>query len=413
MTGSMEARSIGAGHRARVTGDQSRRRRPMTSEFFPHFTEHEYARRHTITRSWMAASDLDCLVIYASAYGPDPVRWLTGFPPRHDTYLVWPRTEPPTLLVQLFNHVPNAQELAQIADVRWGGPDSAQTLAGRLDALRPRRVGLIGRLPYQTYGRLVIHLPDVRWQDMGPAFTTLRLVKSQEEVDWLRQGAAFTDAAMAALQAAALPGASEYELVAAIEAAYTAAGGEHGIHFLSSTPMATPRSYVPRQNQGARRLSVGDVVICELSAGRGGYNGQIHRPVAVGRPPTRAYQRLYEVALAAYQGIVAALRPGNRVTDALDAADAIAAAGLTVCDDLLHGYGAGYLAPVARTRQTAHSGQVDESFTFAANMAIVVQPNVYDPATGAGLQLGNLLLITESGAECLQRQPLAFAVTAV
>lgn len=97
---------------------------------------------------------------------------------------------------------------------------------------------------------------------------------------------------MTALAETAAPGVSEYELVAAIEAAYTRAGGEHGIHFLSTTSMDAPQSYVPAQTQTGRRLQSGE-----------------------------------------------------------------------------------------------------------ENMAVVVQPNVYDPASGAGLQVGNLLVITRNGAE--------------
>jgi Xaa-Pro aminopeptidase len=215
---------------------------------------------------------------------------------------------------------------------------------------------------------------------------------------------------MAALVETAKPGASEHELVAAIEAAYTAAGGEHGIHFLSTTPMDAPQAYVPAQTQSARQVQMGDVIISELSAGVGGYAGQIHRPLAVGRQPTAHYRHIYQVAVEAYNRIVAVLRPGAPVGQVLDAADYIEAKGLTVCDDLLHGYGMGYLAPVLRTHQTAHSQQPPEDFTFQENMAVVVQPNVYDPASGAGLQVGNLLVITATGAESLQTYPLDFIV---
>jgi Xaa-Pro dipeptidase len=290
--------------------------------------------------------------------------------------------------------------------------DSAATAVSVLQSLPIPNgtMGLVGRLPYQGYQTLAAGLPHVTWRDVSAGFSGLRLVKSAEEVALLRQGAAYTDAAMAALANTARPGVTEFELNAAIEAAYTAVGGQHGIHFLSSTPMQIPDSYVPRQNQTSRMLQTGDAVICELSAGVAGYNGQIHRPLAIGTPPTANYERLYEVAVAAYARITAVLRPGATVKEVLDAADIIAANGLTVCDDLLHGYGAGYLAPVLRTRQTAHSKQAAESFVFSENMAVVVQPNVVDASSGAGLQVGNLLLITADGCECLHDYPLEFEV---
>ncbi len=379
---------------------------------FPQFSADEYQRRANLVRGWLADLGCDAAVIYASSYGADNVRWLTGFAPRHDTYLVWPCQGEPVLLTQLFNHVPNARRVAALPDVRWAGDDGAGSVALPLRerGIERGRVALVGRLPYADYLRLAAALPEVAWANAGKGYLGLRLVKSAEEIERLRQGAAFTDDAMAALAGAVAPGASEHELVAAIEAAYTRRGGEHGIHFLSSTPMDAPEAYVPAQTQTARRLQTGDVVICELSAGTGGYAGQIHRPIAVGAAPTARYQRLFTVALEAYTNIVGALRPGAQVRDVLDATDFIAAAGLSVCDDLLHGFGMGYLAPVVRTRATAHPQQPPDDFTFREHMAVVVQPNVYDPASGAGLQVGNLVLVTRAGAESLQRYPLEFAV---
>jgi Xaa-Pro aminopeptidase len=376
------------------------------------FSPAEYQRRANLTQAWLEENDLDALVVYASTYGGDNVRWLTGFRPRHDTYLIWPQAGEPALLTQLFNHVPNAQRVSVISDVRWGGPDSAITLANILQeqGITRGQVGLVGRMPYLDYQTVSATLPKLGWTDAGKDYVSLRLVKSAEELAWLRQGAAHTDAAMAALAKVARPGVSEHELAAAIEAAYTAGGGEHGIHFLSTTPMAAPQSYVPAQTQSSRTLVRGDVIISELSAGVGGYAGQIHRPLAVGGEPTGHYRHIYEVALAAYHRIVAVLRPGATVGQVLAAADYIEEQGLTVCDDLVHGYGMGYLPPVLRTRQTAHSRQPAEDVTFQENMAVVVQPNVYDPASGAGLQVGNLLVITPDGAESLQTYPMEFGV---
>ena len=378
----------------------------------PLFSAMEYQRRHETTVRWLADSGLQAILIYASAYGGDHVRWLTGFPPRHDTYLLWPLSGDPMLLVQLFNHVPNAKEIAVIDDVRWGGPDSAETAVTILQSigLQQGTVGLVGRIPYQAYQTLVAALPKITWRDVSGGFAGLRLVKSEEELAVLRRGAALTDAAMTALATTAQPSVTEFELNAAIEGAYTAEGGQHGIHFLSSTSMANPDSYVPRQNQIARTLQQGDVIICELSAGLAGYNGQIHRPLAIDQEPTPFYQRLYNVATTAYEAIVTVLKAGATVKDVLDAADLIEAQHLTVCDDLLHGYGAGYLAPVIRTRQTAHRKQAAEAFVFQENMTVVVQPNVFDPASGAGLQVGNLLRITADSCETLQQYPLTFGV---
>ncbi len=384
----------------------------MTESEAKLFSPAEYRRRYLLVESLLADADLDALLVYANSYANGGIRWLTGFAARHDSYLLCPRRGEPALLTQLFNHVPNAQRVAAIDEVRWAGPNSGETVLALIKerGLDRAQLGLAGRLPYHDYLKLVNGLPSATLANAGREFMNLRLVKSEEELSVLHRGAVYTDQAMEALLMACQVGASEYELAAAVEAAYTADGGEHGIHFLSSTPMEAPVVFVPGQTQTARLLRGGDVVISELSAGVGGYAGQIHRPIAIGREPTALYQRLYDVALRAYQDILAVLRPGATVGDALDAAEVIARSGLTVCDDLLHGYGQGYLAPVVRTRQTSHGQGPAEDFEFQENMAIVVQPNVIDPESGAGLQVGNLLHITDRGAESLQHFPIDFFV---
>ncbi len=375
------------------------------------FSDQEYQRRYRLTREWMDREGFAALLMYGNPYGGAGIRWLTNFSPRHDTYLIWPLEGDPTLLTQLFNHVPNAQRVSEVEDTRWGGADSVATAVKALEAKGVSRgwVGVVGKVPYTDFNTFVSRFPQVEFVPAGKGYTTLRLVKSEEEMVWLQEGADFTDAAVDGLIKAAAPGVSEFELCAAIEAAYTAAGGDHGIHFLSSTPMDDPKSYVPAQTQSSRRLKVGDAVISELSAGVGGYAGQIQRPIAIGQQPTDTYQRVYDVALEAYERIVGVLKAGATTEQVLDEADLIEKAGLTVCDDLFHGYGLGYLAPVLRTRATANKPQ-PEDFIFEENMAVVVQPNVYDPETGAGLQVGNLVRITTDGAVPMQKYPMGFYV---
>ena len=83
-------------------------------------------------------------------------------------------------------------------------------------------------------------------------------------------------------------------------------------------------------------------------------------------------------------------------------------AGFSIYDDLLHGYGGGYLPPVLRTPETAH-GPVPE-FTFEENMTVVIQPNVITKDERAGVQVGELVRISADGIESLHRYPMRFTV---
>ena len=173
--------------------------------------------------------------------------------------------------------------------------------------------------------------------------------------------------------------------------------------------MSEPAVYVPAQNLSRREIRAGDVIITEIGVAANGYAGQMHRPIAVGAPPTDDYRRLFDAALEAYRRVCAAIGPGATAEDVLDAAEVIGERGYTICDDLVHGFGGGYLPPVLRTRETAH-GPV-EPFRFEANMCIVVQPNVISRDERMGLQLGQLHVVTETGLEPLHVLPLDFITT--
>jgi Xaa-Pro aminopeptidase len=234
----------------------------------------------------------------------------------------------------------------------------------------------------------------------------VRLVKSPEELEWLRRGADLTDRAVEALAREARPGLTEHDLAAIIESAYVPHGGQTHIHYLATTPMRQPTVCVPSQQTTSRVLQRGDVLITEISAHYYGYPGQIQRPFAIGEPPTPEYQRLYEVAVAAYERIAGAVRAGATAEAVLDAAAAIHEAGYTIYDDLVHGFGGGYLPPVLRTRRT--SAVPPPPFEFAENMTIVIQPNVITPDEQSGLQVGQLVRVTAAGVEPLHRYPMRF-----
>jgi Xaa-Pro aminopeptidase len=246
----------------------------------------------------------------------------------------------------------------------------------------------------------------VTFSDLTPVLRRLRLVKSEEEIELLRRGAWLTDLAMQALAGLVRPGLTEYDVVALIEAAYLGAGGQTTIHYLASTPMEIPVRCVPAQQPSERELAPGDVLLTEISAQYRGYPGQVLRSFTIGADPTPRYQRMYDVAVEAFDRIAAILKAGASTEEVLDAAEYIHSEGFTICDDLLHGYGGGYLPPILRTRRTRTHPH--PPVRFEANMTVVIQPNVVTPDGHAGVQVGELVRITQDGIERLHSYPMRF-----
>src|SRR5215203_3608232 len=149
---------------------------------------------------------------------------------------------------------------------------------------------------------------------------------------------------------------------------------------------------------------LGSVVVFELSTAWGtDYPGQLLRTVTVDAEPTALYLDLHDVASACLTAIVELLRPGARPVDMLSAADLVLEAGFTTVDDLVHGFGGGYLPPVLSHRG-APSGA--DAAPLEEGMTVVVQPNVCTADLSAGVQTGELFEITADGARSLHAFPV-------
>jgi len=366
---------------------------------FAGFSAQEMARRRHALEAVMESEGLEHVVLYGANRSGAAVPWLTGWPVTREAHVVVTRGEPDVLLVSFYNHVPDARRRAADADVRFAGDDPAATVVGLLPAGAP--VGFVGSLPWDQHAALS---EGRRLVPLNRAHTRLRLVKSAEELAALRDAAALTDAAATALVEGPLVGCTEHELAARIEAAYVARGGMHHIHYVGVTPMSAPDRSVPAQWPRARPVAAGDLLTFELSAAVAPeYSGQLLRSVAVAAEPTDQVLRLHEVAAAALDAVAARLRPGVHAQELVDAAAVIEDAGFTTVDDLVHGFGGGYLPPVIGSRSRAIRPTPD--MTLEAGMTVVVQPNVATQDGTLGVQTGELLLVTAHGPERLHTFP--------
>ena len=366
---------------------------------YPRFSEAEIERRRAVVARAMAARGTEHAVLYGANRSGSAIPWLTRWPVTREALCVFTPGERDLLLVDFYNHVPNATRIATEADVRWTGPDAIETAISELRrrgaARRP--VAVIGPLPHTAH----LALDDVAGGvvEMSADYLRLRQIKSAEEINWLRVGCELTDRAVEALAAALRPGLSEHELADICERAYVPAGGRTHIHYIGATPMAEPGLSVPAQWTSARRVEPGDAVSCEISASFWDYPGQVLRTFAVAAEPTPLYVDMHEVAVAAFGAIVGRLHPGTTAAELVAASAVIEDAGYTTRDDLVHGFVGGYLPPVLGSPGRQLTPVPD--FTLEAGMTLVVQPNVVTRDETAGVQAGELVLVTDRGPERL------------
>jgi Xaa-Pro aminopeptidase len=109
------------------------------------------------------------------------------------------------------------------------------------------------------------------------------------------------------------------------------------------------------------------------------------------------------VADRAFSTLLDETRPGTSAARLLEVAGLIDEAGLAVVDDVVHGYGGGYLPPVLRTPATQRRPPPDLS--LQPGMMLVIQPNVVTADGSLGVQTGELVVVTDDGAERFHRLP--------
>jgi Xaa-Pro aminopeptidase len=163
---------------------------------------------------------------------------------------------------------------------------------------------------------------------------------------------------------------------------------------------------VPRQFPSPRQVRQGDVVTAEITATFFDYGGQVLRSIAVGEDPPPLYRDLHAAADAAFDAIAAVLREGATPAEVIEASGVIEKAGFTIIDDLLHGFGGGYLQPILGC-QSRPAGPIPQE-PFKAGQTVVIQPNVVTRDGKAGVQTGELVLITRTGVESLHKFPRGF-----
>jgi Xaa-Pro aminopeptidase len=380
----------------------------LLGEPYPRFSDVEMKRRDALLAQMMAAHHLDALIVAEFMRAGTATSWITGWPVTAEAVTLMIPGTPRRMYVQHFNHLPLARRLSHDTEVLWGEAGAVQLAADAIAKAKSGkcRVGVIGRMTPAQSGMLAATFDIV---DMNKAYAQARLVKSEEELRWLQLAADLTDLAVTALAEGAKPGLDERALSALVQAPYLPYGGTNFIHYFQAASMDMPDAAVPRQYPSGRKLSTGDALSTELSVDYWGYTGQVLRTFFIGREPNALYRDLHAVADAVLDDIMALARPGIHVRDLVAASHKIEAAGYTIIDDLIHGYGGGYLPPVLGSASRPAAGAMPD-MTLKTGMALVIQPNVVTKDWKAGVQTGNLVVVTDNGAQPLQKFPRGFHI---
>jgi Xaa-Pro dipeptidase len=378
-----------------------------------HFAPDEFARRSARLEAAMAARGLDGMLLFA----PESQYWLTGY----DSFgycffqcLVIGGAEP--VLLTRSADLRQAQLTSTLDDIRIWVDRAGASPAGDLAALL-RDLGLSGKrlgIETDTHGltaangqRLAAALDGVATlveaSDLIPA---LRMVKSAAEIACVRRAAALSDAALDAALAEIRPGADEAAILAALQGAVFAGGGDYPAN--PAIIGSGDHALLCRYAAGRRILSAQDQITLEWSGVWRHYHAPMMATVPVGRIDPRQ-RAMHAAATEALLAAEAALKPGNPMGAVFDAhARVLDRAGLAHARLNACGYAVGArFAPSWMEPAMFVAGNptvIEPGMTFFLHMILM------DSTTGLAMCPGRSALVTETGAEPLSRHGLTLHI---
>ncbi|MDZ7926838.1 MAG: Xaa-Pro peptidase family protein [Agrobacterium sp.] len=375
-----------------------------------HFELSEFDARRERLIAKMAEEKLDAILLFAQ----ESMYWLTGY----DTFgycffqtLVVKSDGSMTLLTRSAD-MRQARNTSTIDTILvWVDRPNAdptldlKNLLSDLDLLGAR----IG-VEYDTHGMTgrVARLLDnqlasfCQMSDASYLVSSLRLIKSPAEIAYARKAGRLADEALDAALPLIKPGADEAEILAAMQGAVLAGGGDYPANEFIIGSGAD--ALLCRYKAGRRRLDAKDQLTLEWAGVSAHYHAAMMRTVVIGEQDFRQ-KELYSACLQNLTDIEEVLRPGKTFGDVFDVhARVMDERGLTRHRLNSCGYSLGArFSPSWMEHQMFHAGNAQE---IVSDMTLFVHMIVMDSDSGTAMTLGQTYLTTQGAPEPLSRHSL-------
>src|SRR2546421_12094322 len=267
--------------------------------------------------------------------------------------------------------------------VRASGPLYAPLDVTTRDELRLKDLVFAGR--------------DVR--NLRPLVDSLRLVKDADEITRMRKAVDISAAGHVAAMQAARPGAWEYEIEAALEAAFRRNGADRVGYpsIVGSGPNSTTLHY----DVNRRQPRDGGLVVVDAAAEWGQYTADVTRTWPVNGRFSSRQKAVYDLVLATQQVAFDSVRPGvtmrdlNRLAQTYMREHSGTLCGTQTCDAyFIHGLG----HPIG---MDVHDVTVPGRLKLEPGMVITLEPGIYLAEERLGVRIEDDVLVTPTGAEWL------------
>ena len=379
-----------------------------------HFSNQEFLQRKTKVLQSMKEQNLDAILMFRQ----ESMYWLTGY----DTFgYVFFQTlildnKGNVILLTRAPDLRQAQNTSNIEDIRiWvdkDGSNPTNDLKNILNelSLKEKKVGV----EYEAYGltgrnalRLNKSLENYcNIEDQSELITKIRVVKSSEEIVYVKKAAELADLALDQAWKHTKAGASEAKILAEMQRIVLDGGGDYPAneYIIGSGHNAL----LCRYQSEKRILSDTDQLSIEWAGTYKHYHSAMFRTIAVGKSNLK-HIKMHQACLEALQNCEKKLIPGNTVGEVFDVH-------AQTFDN--HGYNKSRMNACGYSLGSTFSPNwMDWPMLYTGNPYKIVPGNIFfmhmilmDSDNNLAMNLGETYLVTENGNERLGKQKLDLVV---
>jgi Xaa-Pro aminopeptidase len=254
----------------------------------------------------------------------------------------------------------------------------------------------------ETYAtQLLQDYPHVTRENVYPIITRLRMIKSPQEVDAIRQAIKATGYGLSQIRKYLKPGLYEYQL----EGLFAYSIKEYGNLTTSfDTIIAAGKNAVVLHYPNPQdKINDGVLVLCDLGARYWGYSGDITRTYPANRSFNPLQKQVYNIVLQANEMVIAMAKPGLTIVDLQKATiefltKACLKEGLIKTPEEI---GSIYYHNVSHHLGLDTHDPIGRDLPLEPGCVITVEPGLYIKSLGIGIRIEDDILITNDGCENL------------
>ena len=379
-----------------------------------HFSDQEFSNRKNNTIESMKKLGLDAILIFRQ----ESMYWLTGY----DTFgyvffqtLVMDQKGNMILLTRAPD-LRQAQNTSNIKDIRiWVDKDNSdpthelKNILNELN-LKGKNIGV----EYEAYGmtgRSAMKLNEslknfCTLGDHSELITALRVVKSDEEITYVKKAAELADKALDVVWKFAKKGVSESKILAEMNKVIFEGGGDYPANeFIIGSGK---NALLCRYQSEKQILSSPDQLTIEWAGTYKHYHSAMFRTIPIGKANKKHYE-MHEACIAALKNCEKELIPGNKIGNVFDIhAKTFEDLGFKKARMNACGYSLG---------ATFSPNWMDWPMLYTGNPYVIQPGNVFfmhmilmDSDNELAMNLGETYLVTEDGNKRLGKQKLDLVV---